>query len=107
MALWLAIQIIQIGIFDQLDKTYWLFFFTEKIQSFGGRRNVNDKGNTGRGATRYGLDFYLFNMYKNGAPQTHGVRLALFAGDISLYAIDRKEGIVVRKLQRGLSSMET
>jgi hypothetical protein len=45
-------------------------------------------------------------MYINDAPQTHGVQLALFA-DICLYATDRKEGFVVRKLQCGLSSMET
>jgi hypothetical protein len=41
------------------------------------------------------------------SPQTCGVQLALFADDTSLYASDRKEGFVVRKLQRGLSSMET
>jgi hypothetical protein len=40
-------------------------------------------------------------------PQTPGVYLALFANDISLYTTDRKEGLVVRKLQCGLSSMET
>jgi hypothetical protein len=49
----------------------------------------------------------LFNMYINDAPQTHGVHLALFADDTCLYATDRKEGFVVTKLQRGLSSMET
>jgi hypothetical protein len=43
----------------------------------------------------------------NGAPKTTGVYLFLFADDTCLYAIDRKEGFVVRKLQRGLSSMET
>jgi hypothetical protein len=49
----------------------------------------------------------LFNLYINDAPQTHGVHLALFADDTCLYATDRKVGFVVRKLQRGLSSMET
>jgi hypothetical protein len=49
----------------------------------------------------------LYNMYINDAPQTHGVHLALFADDTCLYATDRKEGFIVRKLQRGLSSMET
>jgi hypothetical protein len=39
-------------------------------------------------------------------PQTPGAYLALFADDTCLYATDRKEGFVVRKLQRGLSSME-
>jgi hypothetical protein len=33
--------------------------------------------------------------------------LALFADDSCLHATDLKEGFVVRKLQRGLSSMET
>jgi hypothetical protein len=46
-------------------------------------------------------------MHINDAPQTHSVHLALFADDICLYATDRKKGFVVRKLQRGLSSMET
>jgi hypothetical protein len=34
---------------------------------------------------------------------TPGVYLALFAGDTLLYATVRKEGFVIRKLQRGLS----
>jgi hypothetical protein len=46
-------------------------------------------------------------MYVNNSPETHGVHLALFVDDISLYATDRKEGFVVGKLLRGLSSMET
>jgi hypothetical protein len=41
------------------------------------------------------------------ALQTPGVYLALFAEDTCLYATDRKEGFVVRKLHRRLSSMET
>jgi hypothetical protein len=49
----------------------------------------------------------LFNMYINDAPETYGVYLSLFADDTCRYATDRKEGFVVRKLQRGLSSMET
>jgi hypothetical protein len=48
----------------------------------------------------------LFNMYINDAPKTRGVNLALFADDTCLYATDRKDGFIVRKLQRGLSSME-
>jgi hypothetical protein len=48
----------------------------------------------------------LFNMYNNDAPQTQGVHLAFFADYICLYATDRKEGFIVRKLQLGLSSME-
>jgi hypothetical protein len=45
--------------------------------------------------------------YINDAPQTPGVYLALFADDTCLYATDRKEGFVVTKFQRGLSSIET
>jgi hypothetical protein len=48
----------------------------------------------------------LFNMYINYAPQTRGVHLTLSADDTCLYTTDRKEGFIVRKLQRGLSSME-
>jgi hypothetical protein len=65
MALWLAIQVIQTGIFDQLDQGYWFFSFTKKIQSFGVRRNINAKGNASRGATRFGLVSYSFQyVYK-------------------------------------------
>jgi hypothetical protein len=60
MALWFAIQVIQIGIFDQLDQAYWLSSFTEKIHSFGGSQNVKAKGNPSRGATRFGLVPYSF-----------------------------------------------
>jgi hypothetical protein len=49
----------------------------------------------------------LYNIYMNDSPQTPGVYLALFADDTCLYATDREEGFVVRKLQRGLSSMKT
>jgi hypothetical protein len=49
----------------------------------------------------------LYNMYINDASQTPGIYLALFADNIFLHATDRKEGFVVRKLQHGLSSMET
>jgi hypothetical protein len=49
----------------------------------------------------------LLNMYINDAPQTRGVHLAFFVDDICLYATDRKERFVFRKLQRGLNSMET
>jgi hypothetical protein len=46
-------------------------------------------------------------MYINDAPQTPAVYLALFADNTFLYATDRKESFVVRKLHCGLSSMET
>jgi hypothetical protein len=47
----------------------------------------------------------LFNKYINDMPQAIGVQLALFADDTCLYATDRKEGYVLRKLQRRLNSM--
>jgi hypothetical protein len=46
-------------------------------------------------------------MYINDAPQTPGLFLSLFADDTCLYATDRKQGFVVRKLQCVLSSMVT
>jgi hypothetical protein len=49
----------------------------------------------------------LYNMYINDAPQTPGDYLVRFADDTCLYATERKDGFVVRKVQRGLSSMET
>jgi hypothetical protein len=51
----------------------------------------------------------LFNMhtYINDAARKHSLLLALFADDTSLYATDRKEGFVVRKLPRRLSLLAT
>jgi hypothetical protein len=40
-------------------------------------------------------------------PPTPGVYLALFADDTYLYATERREGYVLRKLQRGLDAIET
>jgi hypothetical protein len=48
----------------------------------------------------------LFNMYVDDTPQAIGVHLALFADDICLYTSERKESYVLRKLQRGLNSVE-
>jgi predicted nucleic acid-binding protein len=46
----------------------------------------------------------LYNMYINDAPIVY---LAHFADGTCLYATDRKEGFVVRKLQHCFSSVET
>jgi hypothetical protein len=51
------------------------------------------------------LSATLFNMYINDTSQAVCVILALFAYDTCLYATDRKEGYVLRKLQRGLNTM--
>jgi hypothetical protein len=42
----------------------------------------------------------LYTVYINDAPQNPGVPLALFADDTCIYTTDRKEGYVLRKLQR-------
>jgi hypothetical protein len=46
----------------------------------------------------------LFNMYINDTPKIIGVYIALFPDDTCLYAIECKEGHVLRKLQHGLNS---
>jgi hypothetical protein len=50
------------------------------------------------------LSLTLNNFYINDTPQTLGLNFALFA-DNCLYATDRKEGYVLRKIQRGLNCM--
>jgi hypothetical protein len=47
------------------------------------------------------LSSTLYNMYINDTSQTIGLNLALFADDTCLYATDRNEGYVLRKVQRG------
>jgi hypothetical protein len=47
----------------------------------------------------------LYNLYVNHTPQISSVNLALFADDTCLYAADRKEGYVLRKIQHGFDSM--
>jgi hypothetical protein len=47
----------------------------------------------------------LYNLYINDTPQTIGINVALFVDDTCLYATERKEGYVLRKVQRGLNSM--
>jgi hypothetical protein len=47
----------------------------------------------------YELNLYMLCRRK------YGVNLVLFADDTCLYATERKEGYVLRKLQRGLNSM--
>jgi hypothetical protein len=49
----------------------------------------------------------LYIMYIIDTPKTPGVYLALLAGNTFLYARDRKEGYVLRKLERSINSIET
>jgi hypothetical protein len=49
----------------------------------------------------------LYSVHINGTPQVPGVYLALFADDTYMFATDRKEGYVLRKLQRGPNSIVT
>jgi hypothetical protein len=46
-----------------------------------------------------------FSVSVEGEMSTPRIIIALFADDTRLYATDRKEGYVLRKLQRGLNSM--
>jgi hypothetical protein len=46
-------------------------------------------------------------MHLNDTPQTPCIYLGLFANNTCIYATDRKEVYVLRKLQRGLSAIET
>jgi hypothetical protein len=49
----------------------------------------------------------LYSVYINNTFQTPSVYLDRLADDIRMHATDRKEGYILRKLQRGLSSIET
>jgi hypothetical protein len=49
----------------------------------------------------------MYNICVNDTPQTPGVFLGLFADDTSIYATDHRHGYILRKLQRGLSTIET
>jgi hypothetical protein len=47
----------------------------------------------------------LYNLYINDTPKAPGLNFALFVDDTCLYATDRKEDYVLRKLHRGLNYM--
>jgi hypothetical protein len=58
------------------------------------------------------LSATLYSVYINDTPPPKkklpvGVHLTLFADDICMYVMDRKEGYVLRKLQGSLNSTET
>jgi hypothetical protein len=65
---------------------------------------------TSSGATRFHpvpyIVQYIYMKYINDMFQVPDVYLGLFADDICIYATDRKEDYVLRKLQCGFSDME-
>jgi hypothetical protein len=48
----------------------------------------------------------LYSLYINDTPRTLGIHLALFGYDTCLYTTDRRDNYVLRKLQRGLNTLE-
>jgi hypothetical protein len=53
------------------------------------------------------LSSTLYSLYISDTLQTPGVYLGLFADDTCIHTSDRIDGYVVRKLQQGLSAIET
>jgi hypothetical protein len=49
----------------------------------------------------------LYSLYAIDTPQTPGVYAALFADDTCLYSTDCKQGYALRKIERGLTSVES
>jgi hypothetical protein len=47
-----------------------------------------------------------YNLDINDIPRTPGVHVALFVDDTCIYTTDRNENYVIRKLQRGLNTIE-
>jgi hypothetical protein len=106
MAFWLAIQVSQIGNFGQLIKPIGSFLSHRKFKiSVEAEMSTPRVMQTGvpQGSV---LSPTLFHKYINYVLQTHGVHLPLFANETCLYATSQG-GFLVRKLQLGLSSMET
>jgi hypothetical protein len=82
-----------------------LRFFLNHRQSVGllGRVSSSSQGlylytNTGK---------CTYTNTKHPCPERDSIPRSRLPNDTCLYATDRKEGVIVRKLQRGLSSMET
>jgi hypothetical protein len=104
----------QPGLLYKLSKLQFSTSFIKLIGSFISQRkfrvSVEGEMSTPRsmqaGVTQGCVLFpTIYNLYINDAPQTPCVNLALFADDTCLYATDRKEGYVLRKIQRGLDFM--
>jgi hypothetical protein len=92
--------------FQTVYQTYWVLF-SDRIFRVSVEGEMSTPRETQAGVQQsFVLSPTLFNLYINDAPQTHVVHLALFAEETCPYVTDRKEGFIVRKLQRGLSSRE-
>jgi hypothetical protein len=95
------------GLSYNLSKLEFSTSIIKLISSFrrlDGRRNVYTKVHICKQECDKVLSC-LCNLYVNGTPQTHGVHLALFLNNTSLYVTERMEGYVLRKIQCGLNSM--
>jgi hypothetical protein len=102
------------GLLHKLSKMYFSASLIKLVSSFLSNRKFSGsmegemstpkiiKARVPQGSV---LSPTLFKMYINDMPQAIGVHLALFADDTCLYAIECKDGYVLRKLQRGLNSM--
>jgi hypothetical protein len=98
-----------LGLLYKLSTLKCLISLIKLISSFLSQRRwkVYIKEHTGRGATSFHPVPTLYSIYINDMPQTPGVFLCLFADDTCTYATECKEDYVLRKLQRGLSAIET
>jgi hypothetical protein len=104
----------QPGLLYKLSKLQFSTTFIKLIGSFLSQRKFRASVKGEMSTPRYMqarvpqgsvLSPTLYTLYINDTPQTPGVNLAQFSGDTYLYATDRKEGYVLRKIQRGLDSM--
>jgi hypothetical protein len=87
---------------DLLYNLFKLSFSTSPINpisSFLSQREFRASGHTKSGATRF--------LPVSYASQTPDAYLGLLADDTCIYVADRKEGYVLRTLQRDLSAIET
>jgi hypothetical protein len=105
---WILKKPLNLGLLYKLSNLKFLISLIKFISSFLSHRkfslsqrwNVCAKGYTSRDATKFHPVPHIIQY------STPGVYLGLFADDTHIYATDRKESYVLRKLQRGLSAIE-
>jgi hypothetical protein len=98
------------GLLCKLSKIHFSSSLFKLISSFLSNRKfrVLVEGVIQAGVTQGSvLSPTLNSLYINDAPQNPGVHLALFADDTCIYRTERKDGYVLRKLQRGFTSVES